>query len=165
MARETPTFANGASGLPESAPGSVVIVTRYRQVNAVVINSGATQSFTLAGAGGVPNGALGVIYKAFFTSPTVGAFLTITPHAPSDSNAYETLGNIQVANAYVNGGGLVQLDSNGQVAIKANIWNCTVTLYTHGYILLNRRGLRCCSPISEPWCARTCSARRAGPIL
>jgi len=129
------TFANGASGLPAPAPGRVVFVTGYRQVNAVAINSGATQTFTLAGAGGVPNGTLGVVYKAFFTSPTVGAFLTITPHAPSDSNAYETLGNIQVANAYVNGGGLVQLDSNGQVDIKANMGNCTVSLYTHGYIV------------------------------
>ena len=129
------TFANGSNGLPVPAPGRVVFVPGFRQVNAVVINSGVTQTFTLAGAGGIPAGALGVVLKAFFTSPTVGAFITITPHAPADSNAYVTLGNIQVANAYVNGGGLVQLDGNGQIDIKANTGNCTVSLYTHGYII------------------------------
>src|SRR6202022_4690988 len=54
-------FANGTNGLPSPAPGRVVFVTGYRQVNAVVINSGLTQTFTLAGAGGVPSGALGVV--------------------------------------------------------------------------------------------------------
>lgn len=107
----------------------------FRQVNAVSINSGVTQTFTLAGAGGIPSGTLGVVFKAFFTSPSTGAFIAITPHAPADSNAYVTLGNIQVANAYINGGGLVQLDSNGQIDIKANAGNCTVSLYTHGYII------------------------------
>ena len=129
------TFANGSNGLPIPAPGRVVFVTGFRQVNAVTINSGVTQTFTLWGAGGIPAGALGVVFKAFFTSPTTGSFVTITPHAPADSNAYVTLGNIQVANAYVNGGGLLQLDSNGQIDIKANMGNCTVSLYTHGYII------------------------------
>ncbi len=128
------TFANGTNGLPAPAPGRVVFVTGFRQINAVAITSGVTQTFTLAGAGAIPAGALGVVFKAFFTSPTVGAFITITPHAPADSNAYVTLGNIQVANAYVNGGGLLQLDGNGQIDIKANMGNCTVSLYTHGYI-------------------------------
>ena len=129
------TFANGSNGLPAPAPGRVVFVTGFRQVNAVAIASGVTQTFTLSGAGGIPSGALGVVFKAFFTSPTVGAFITITPHAPADSNAYVTQGNIQVANAYVNGGGLLQLDGNGQIDIKANMGNCTVSLYTHGYII------------------------------
>ena len=129
------TFANGTNGLPAPAPGRVVFAAGFRQVNAVAINSGVTQTVTLWGAGGIPSGALGIVFKAFFTSPTTGAFLTITPHAPADSNAYVTLGNIQVANAYVNGGGLVQLDGNGQIDIKANMGNCTVSLYTHGYII------------------------------
>ena len=129
------TFANGTNGLPSPAPGRVVFVSGFRQINAVVINSGSTSTFTLAGAGSIPYGALGVVYKAFFTSSTVGAYITITPHAPSDNNAYATLGNIQIANAYVNGGGLLQLDGNGQIDIKANTGNCTVSLYTHGYII------------------------------
>lgn len=129
------TFANGTNGLPVPPPGRVVFVTGFRQINAVVINSGVTQTFTLAGVGGIPAGALGVVFKAFFSSPTVGAYLTITPHAASDNNAYVTLGNIQIANAFVNGGGLLQLDGNGQIDIKANTGNCTVSLYTHGYIM------------------------------
>src|ERR1700730_6403655 len=71
------TFANGSNGLPTPAPGRVVFVTGFRQVNAVTINSGVTQTFTLAGTGGIPAGASGVIFKAFFSSPTVGGFLTI----------------------------------------------------------------------------------------
>lgn len=129
------TFANGSNGLPAPAPGRVVFVTGFRQINAAAITSGVTQTFTLSGAGGIPSGALCVVFKAFFTSPTVGTFITITPHAPADSNAYVTQGNIQVANAFINGGGLVQLDGNGQIDIKANMGNCTVSLYTHGYII------------------------------
>jgi hypothetical protein len=94
-----------------------------------------TQTFTLAGAGGIPAGALGVVFKAFFTSPTTGTYVTISPHGAADNNAYVTLGNIQVASAYVNGGGLLQLDSNGQIDIKAYMGTCTVSLYTHGYII------------------------------
>lgn len=129
-------FANGSSGLPAPAPGRVTFVAGYRQFNAVVINSGNTQTFGVTGgASGVPSGASGVLYKAYFTSPTVGAYITITPHNPADPNAYATLGNLAVANGYINGGGLLQVDSSGQIDIKANGGNCTVTLYTHGYVM------------------------------
>ena len=129
------TFANGSNGLPAPAPGRVVFVTGFRQVNAVAIKSGSISTMTLWGAGGIPSWASGVVFKAYFTSPTTGAFVTITPHNPADSNAYVTLGNIQVANAYVNGGGLVQLDGNGQIDIIANSRKSTVSLYTHVYIM------------------------------
>src|SRR5579872_5096018 len=43
------TFPNGSNGLPAPAPGRTTFVTGFRQVNAVVINSGVTQTFTLAG--------------------------------------------------------------------------------------------------------------------
>src|SRR5579884_909045 len=56
------TFANGGSGLPAPPPGRVVFVTGYRQINAINIASGAQQTFTLTGGGGIPNGALGVVY-------------------------------------------------------------------------------------------------------
>ena len=130
------TFANGASGLPTPPPGRIVFVTGYRQINAVAIASGATQTFTVTGGGsGIPYNALGVVYKAYFTSATVGTFITLTPHAPSDANAYATIGNLAVANGYLNGGGLLQVDANGQIDIKANMGSCTVTLYTHGYVI------------------------------
>jgi hypothetical protein len=129
------TFANGASGLPSPAPGRVTFVTGYRQVNAVTIPANTIQTFTLAGAGGIPPGALGVVYKAYVTGPTVGTSITLSPHNASDNNAYQAVGNIQVANQYANGGGLVQVDANGQIDIRAVLGNATVTLYTHGYVV------------------------------
>lgn len=128
------TYANGPSGLPAPPPGSVTFVTGYRQINAVTITNATTQTFTLTGAGGIPAGALGVVYKAYITSPTVGTSITLIPHNASDNNAYQSVGNIQVANQYANGGGLLQVDTNGQIDIKAVLGNATVTLYTHGYV-------------------------------
>jgi len=129
------TFANGASGLPSPAPGRVTFVTGFRQINAAAIANGNISTFTLAGSGGIPPGAQGVVYKAYLTSPTVGASIALAPHNPADINAYQSVGNIQVANQYANGGGLLQVDSNGQIDIKANGGAATVTLYTHGYVI------------------------------
>ncbi len=127
-------YPNGSQGVPSPAPGRTTFVSGFQQINASVINSGNTSTFTLTGSGGIPAGALGVIYKAYFTSATVGAYIQLAPHAATDITAYASIGNIQVASASVNGGGLLQLDSNGKIDIKANTGNCTVTLYTHGYI-------------------------------
>jgi hypothetical protein len=130
------TYANGASGLPAPAPGRITFVTGYRQINAVAISNGATQTFTLTGGGsGIPVAALGVVYKAYVTGPTAGTSITLIPHAAGDNNAYQSIGNIQVANQYANGGGLLQVDANGQIDIKAVQGNATVTLYTHGYVV------------------------------
>lgn len=130
-------FPNGTSGLPSPAPGRVAFVTGFQQMNAVSISSGTLQTFTLAGVSGsgIPNGALGVLYKAYFTSPTVGAYITLMPHNASDPNAYATIGNLAVANGFLNGGGLLQVDASGRIDIKANGGACTVTLYTQGYVM------------------------------
>src|SRR4051812_15579824 len=64
-------YANGSQGVPNPAPGRVTFVTGFKQINSQTINSGNTSNFTLSGSGGIPSGALGVIYKAFFTSATV----------------------------------------------------------------------------------------------
>jgi hypothetical protein len=127
-------YPDSTEGYPSPPPGRTTFVSGFQQINASVINSGNTSTFTLAGSGGIPTGALGVIYKAFFTSATVGAYIQLAPHAASDITAYASIGNIQVANASVNGCGTLQLDSSGKIDIKANTGNCTVTLYTHGYI-------------------------------
>ncbi len=127
-------YPNGTQGIPTPPPGRVVFVAGVQQVNAVVINSGVTNAYTLPGGGsGIPVGALGVLYKAFFTSPTVGASIALAPHGGTIGN-YQAVGNIQVANQYCNGGGLLQLDASGQIDIKAQNGNCTVSLYTHGYV-------------------------------
>src|SRR5579859_4354219 len=126
-------YANGANGLPTLPPGRVVFFPGFQEVNASIINAGSVLTVTPTGNGAIPTGALGVVYKAFITSPTVGASVNIYPHGASDPN-YQSVGNIQVANQFANGGGIVQLDSTGKLDIKANTGNCTTTLYTHGYI-------------------------------
>ncbi|HZR41377.1 MAG TPA: hypothetical protein VFB12_14745 [Ktedonobacteraceae bacterium] len=130
------TFVNGSSGLPTPAPGRLTFVTSYRQVSGDVIAAGATNTYTLTGvSAGIPSGALGVLYKAYFSSASVGAYIQLAPHATADITAYGSIGNITVANSSINGMGLLQLDSAGRIDIKANVGTCTITLYTHGYII------------------------------
>jgi hypothetical protein len=118
---------------PVPTPGRVAFVSGYQQFNAVTINSGITSTSTLTGVGNIPVGALGVLYKVFFTSPTSGASIQMAPHGGGMSN-YASYGNLPAAGATINGTGILAVDANGQIDIKANTGNCTVTLYTYGYI-------------------------------
>jgi hypothetical protein len=128
-------YPNGSSGAPTPPPGRVTFFTGYQQFSATTINSGATSTFTVTGGStGIPLGALGVLCKASFSSPTAGAFLHLAPHTASDITAYMTLGNIQVASSFVYGGGLLPVDGQGKIDIKANVGNCTVWLTTYGYV-------------------------------
>lgn len=127
-------YPNASSGIPTPPPGRVVFTTPYLLVNSAAIASGTTSTFTVnTGGSNLPGGILGILYKAFFTSPSVGAFIQLGPHGVSLSG-YHTLGNIQVANAFVNGSGVLQVDSTGKLDIAAQNGNATVTLYTHGYV-------------------------------
>jgi hypothetical protein len=121
------------SRVPTQTPGRVVLVTAYQQLNGVTINANTTNTYTLTGVGGIPSGALGVIYKVFYSSTTNGAFLQMAPHSNTIGN-YASVGNITVSGSTINGNGIVGLDANGQLDIKANVGNCVVTLYTHGYV-------------------------------
>ncbi len=128
-------YPNATQGVPIPAPGRVVFVSGYQQFQNQSINAGAVSTFTLTGGGsGIPVGALGVLYKAYFTSATVGAYIQLAPHAAADITAYAAIGNLAIANGFLNGTGLVQLDVNGRIDVKANTGTCTVTLYTHGYV-------------------------------
>ena len=128
-------FANGTSGLPAPAPGRVTFVSGYRQINGDAITVGSTNTYTLTGgSSGIPSGALGVLYKAFFSSATVGAYVQLAPHAATDMSAYGSIGNSTVAGSSLNGMGVLQVDATGKIDIKANVGTCTVTLYTHGYV-------------------------------
>ena len=49
--------------------------------------------------------------------------------------AYASIGNIAVANSYLDGMGILQVDATGSLDITANTGACTVTLYTYGYII------------------------------
>jgi hypothetical protein len=127
-------YPNGTQGVPTPAPGRITFVDGYEQINATTIDSGDTSTFTLTGgSSGIPVGALGVIYKAFFTSATNGAYINLAPHSGTIGD-YQSIGNLPASNAYLNGNGILQLDENGEIDIQANTGNCTVTLYTHGYV-------------------------------
>jgi hypothetical protein len=126
-------YPNGSQGIPSPAPGRVVFVAGYQQISGVTINSGMTSTFTIWGNGNIPSGALGIVFSANFTSSSAGSYLQIGPHGANLSN-YQALGNLPAANSFLNTNGIVQLDSSGKIDIKANSGNCTVSLYTQGYI-------------------------------
>lgn len=118
---------------PVPAPARVVFVTPFIQLNNVAINSGVTNTYTLTGVtSGLPVGITGVLCRAYFGSATVGAWAAIAPHGGTIGN-YFVLGNQQIANQSMNGNALLPLDSSGQIDVKANLGNCTITLYTYGY--------------------------------
>lgn len=128
------TFANESSGLPSPPPGRVTFVTGFRQANNVTIATGTSQTFTLTGSGGIPTGALGVLYKLNITSATVGAYINLSPHG-SDDTLYAAAGNIVSANEHLNACGIISLSAQGQLDLKAYTGTCTVTLSTYGYIM------------------------------
>lgn len=129
-------FGNAGSGFPTPPAGRITLVTGYRQLLNVVIATGAVQTFNLVGgSSGIPTGVLGVVYKAFFTSSSVGAYIQLAPHNASDITAYSAIGNIAVANSFLNGEGILPVDASGNIDIKANSGSCTVTLYTYGYVM------------------------------
>lgn len=128
-------FDTGNHAIPMT-PGRLTFVAGYRQINGDVIGAGVTNSYSLvSGGAGIPSGARGVLYKAYFTSATVGAYIQLAPHGASDMSAYASIGNLAVANGFLNGNGLLGLDGAGKIDIKANSGSCTVTLYTYGYVL------------------------------
>ena len=44
------------------------------------------------------------------------------------STNHMSTGNLQTANGYLNSAGLLQLDANGQVDVRATTGNCMVTI-------------------------------------
>jgi hypothetical protein len=125
-------YPNGAQGVPSPAPGRLVMVTPVQQLNAVIISNGTTQTFTMGT--NIPAGALAVVFKAYFTSSATATYIQIAPHG-GDLTAHAVVGNLAVANGYLNGLGIVQVDTSGRIDIKANGGSCTVTLYTYGYVM------------------------------
>jgi hypothetical protein len=129
-------YNNGSSNNPTPPPGRITCVAGYKQINADVIVSGATNTYTLtSSAAGIPAGALAVLYRVYFLSPTTGAYLQIAPHGATNIDSYIVLGNITAANTNMNESGIVPLSTSGQIDIRANIGTCTVSLLTYGYVL------------------------------
>ncbi|MHB8598367.1 MAG: hypothetical protein ACYDER_16310 [Ktedonobacteraceae bacterium] len=129
-------FPNSTQGIPSPAPGRITFVPTYLQVNADSIGAGVTNTYTLTGGtSGIPTGILGVLYKAFYTSASVGAYVQLGPHGVSSLAGYAALGTMPVASGIINGMGIIQVDSSGRIDVKANAATCVFTLYTHGYVI------------------------------
>jgi hypothetical protein len=129
-------YPNGTQGIPSGTNG-VTFVAGYQQITNVTISSGTTQTFTLTGgSSGIPTGATGVIYKVYFSSPSsnVNIYIQLAPHG-GIIGSYGSVGNTDNLNQTINGMGVLQIDSNGKIDIKANNGDCVVNLFTHGYIL------------------------------
>ncbi len=128
-------YPNGSQSIPTPPPGRMVFVTPYLLVNAVAITSGVTNTYTVwSGSSPVPSGINGILYKAYFTSATVGALIQLAPHAATLA-IYHAIGAIELAGATINGFGVLAVDSGGQIDVAAHGGNCTVTLYVLGYVV------------------------------
>ncbi|MEO8955537.1 MAG: hypothetical protein ACR2H5_07345 [Ktedonobacteraceae bacterium] len=129
-------YPNGSQGVPTPPPGRVTFVaTPYLLVNAVAISSGVTNTYTVwGGSSPVPSGITSILYKAYFTSATVGALVQLAPHSGTLA-LYHAIGAIEVASATINGSGTLAVDSGGQIDVAAHGGNCTVTLYVLGYVV------------------------------
>ena len=129
-------FPNDSQGIPAPAPGRVTFVPTVIQVNGASIAADVTKTYTLTGgASGIPLGALGVVYKAFFTCNTAGAFVQMGPHGVGSLTGYAALGLLPLAGGILNAMGIMQVDASGSVDVKANGGTCVFTLYTHGYFI------------------------------
>ncbi|HEY7418434.1 MAG TPA: hypothetical protein VH593_24855 [Ktedonobacteraceae bacterium] len=126
-------YPNGSQGIPVPAPGRLVLTTGYQQFVNQAITSSTVYTATLVGHGGIPFGAIAVLVAAYFTSPSANAYVQFAPHSGSIGD-YFTLGNLAVANGYINGNAILPLDSQGRIDVRANNGNCTVTLATQGYV-------------------------------
>jgi hypothetical protein len=116
---------------PASPPGRVTFVTPIQQINASTINSATINTYTMSG---LPGSILGILFKAFFTCSLSGTSIFIAPHGGTMAD-YCTIGNLSSGGATLAGNGIVPVDASGRVDIQANNGNCTVTLYTYGYII------------------------------
>lgn len=128
-------YPNGSTGLPTPPPGRVSYTIPALIFSSFTIGSGSTSTWTVTGGStGIPTNATGVLCKAYFSSVTVGAYITVAPAgAGANSSKYLTVGNLQVASQFLNGAGLVPVDSLGRLDIGANTGTCTTTLYVYGY--------------------------------
>ncbi|MBO0790787.1 MAG: hypothetical protein J2P36_07535 [Ktedonobacteraceae bacterium] len=125
-------YPNGSQGIPTPSPGRVTFITPAQQISASVINSGTTSTYTIAGSGGIPAGALGILFKASFTGSAAPAHIDLAAHG-GDLGKTCTIGATTAVSQTLNGSGILPLSTDGKIDIKASGANCTVNLYTYGY--------------------------------
>ena len=61
------------------------------------------------------------------------ADIDLTSHG-GNIDGHMSIGNLPTANGHFNGVGILQLDANGQADVCAITDNCTMTIWTYGYV-------------------------------
>ncbi len=125
-------YPGAGVGSPTYLPGRVTFMPLWNFANAVTINNGNTSTFTVTGSHNIPSAALGVVIGGYFTSATAGSYVQVGAHG---GTAVMTLGNLYAASGFINGNGVVPVDSNGKIDIKANVGDCIVTFNIYGYTI------------------------------
>ncbi len=125
-------YPGAGVGAPIYLPGRVTFVPLWNFLSAVTIADGGTNTSTVTGLHNVPSSALGVLVSGFFTSATAGSYVQVGAHGAA---SVMTLGNLYAANGFVNGSGVIPVDGNGKIDLKANGGNCVVTFSIYGYVI------------------------------
>jgi hypothetical protein len=124
-------YPGAGVGAPPYPPGRITFIPFFNLINSVTIPSGTANTYTIAGANGIPSGALAILLIGYFTSPSTATYVQIAAHGAISAL---TMGNLYTANGFVNADGMVPLSSDGKIDVKANAGDCTVTLNVYGYI-------------------------------
>ena len=112
----------------------IFFTTPNNIINSVSFTSGQVQTFTAWGTGGVPSNAVGILINTSYTSATVGANCTFSPHGGTTGH-YVTNGNIQVTNQFCNMFAIVPLDAvAGQFDVKSVSGAGNVNAWMFGYV-------------------------------
>lgn len=125
-------YPGAGVGAPTYPPGRTTFIPLWNFVNGITINNGNTSTFTVTGSHNIPATALALLIGGYFTSATAGAYLQLGAHGGANVIA---LGNLYAANGFINGGGIIPVDSNGKIDFKANAGDCIATFSIYGYII------------------------------
>jgi len=125
-------YPGAGVGSPVYLPGRATFIPLWTFINSVTITNGNTGMYTVTGVNHVPVTGLGVFVGGYFTSASTATFVQFGAHG---SGPAMTLGNLYTANGFVNGNGLIPVDSSGRVDIKAVNGDCIVTASIYGYVI------------------------------
>lgn len=126
-------YPNGSQGVPSSsAHGIMNFVTPAAGNSGFLVNSGNINTINMFG-NGIPSTATAVLALVTFTSPTANARLELSAHN-ANLNGEMIVGNLYAANQNIWANGIIPVDVNGQVDVSAVGGNCTVTVWTYGYV-------------------------------
>jgi hypothetical protein len=125
-------YPGAGVGSPTYLPGRLTFIPPWSFLSSVTLTSGSTNTYTVTGSHSIPSSALGVLIGGFFTSTTASSYVQIGAHGATN---VLTLGNLYAASGFVNGNGIIPVDSNGRIDLKANVGDCIVTFSIYGYII------------------------------